>query len=296
MSTIAKITCRIPELHDWQFSHLVMDEKVGDELPTGTLGFLGDPDNEDLSIDSLTLDLIINDEYQISTKAYVEEARNYNGKNEWKLIFTPKEFFTDSNIREFNGVKSLVRNLSPYQLLNNPQVDCGLEGEKLYQHNIPDFQCIIKYLKALQKNQVYAFRVDGLYFSDLTQKPKDKINIASIARFIPLSVRRNKLSSLEATQFGLDTNSLVNIHYSNRVMAVTKKSAKAYSNYLENKKIFKCLEDNISYDFADYMDLRAGDLIKLTGSNYESNNYLVVSNHLDMTPGGIKNKLVFSAI
>lgn len=298
MSTITKVTCKIAEFSEWQFGHLTLDEKVGDVLPIGTLGFLGDPHSEDLSIESLSIDLIINDEYQLSMKAFVEEAINYNGKNEWKLTFVPKEFFTYSHINDFNGIKSLINNLSPYDLINQPQVDCGLDGEILHQTNIPDFQCIVKYLKALQKNQVYAFRFDGLYFSDLTQKPKssDKIDIASIARHIPLSIRRNKLGSLKATTYDLKSNSIVNVHYSNQVIAVNKNTAKAYSNYLENKKLEKCLEDNISYDFPDYMDLRAGDLVKLTGSNYESNNYLVTSNHLDMTPGAIKNKLVFSAI
>ena len=44
------------------------------------------------------------------------------------------------------------------------------------------------------------------------------------------------------------------------------------------------------------MNLRAGDLIKLTGTKFENNNYIVTDNLLELTAGNVTNKLKFSAI
>lgn len=298
MSTTIKVDVKVKEFKNWSFQSMHITEKVGESLPTGNIVFLQESDDQDLSIESLTIDVLINNTYQLTMKAFVEEVHNYQGQNNWRLTFVPKPFYMDSHINEFNGVNGMIQSLCPYDTLNSPASDCGLGGVKLYQNNVTDFTYIIKYLKALQKYQVYSFRCDGLYFTDLTKKPADnsKINIAGIARYIPLKVRRNKFATLKAESAGLNDNSLTNIHYSNQVIAMNSVFAVAYQNYLENQRIYKCLEDTISYEFPDYMNLRAGDLVKLVGSNYESNNYLVTENDLDLQIGMAKNKITFSAI
>ena len=296
MSLTNKVICKIKEIEKYQFVSLTLNESLGDVLPTGTLTFTQDYENEDLSVDTLSIELVISSEYQLSMKAFVEEANNYLGRNVWNLTFVPKEFYQDTHKQEFTGIKSLINNLCPYDLLSEVTTDTQLTSEKLYQNNISDFHCLSKYLRSMSLNYIYSYRFDGLELINLNNKPKETMNIASVERFLKLKVSRNKFKDMKATSGELGTNELTNIHYNNSVICLRSVFAKAYMNYLENSNRFKALEDKISYDFPDFMNLRAGDLIKLTGTKFENNNYIVTDNLLELTAGNVTNKLKFSAI
>lgn len=296
MSLTNKVICKIKELNEYQFISLSLNESLGDELPTGTLTFTQDYENENLSVDTLSIDLVISSEYQLSMKAFVEEANNYMGRNVWRLTFVPKEFYQSTNVKEFSGLKSLITNLCPYELLSEVTTDTKLTNEKLYQNNISDFHCLSKYLRSMSLNYIYSYRFDGLKLINLEDKPTENLNIHSVERFLKLKVSRNKFKDMKATSGELGTNELTNIHYNNSVICLRSVFAKAYMNYLENSNRFKALEDKIDYDFPDFMNLRAGDLVKLMGTKFENNNYIVTDNFLELTAGNVTNKLKFSAI
>lgn len=293
--SVPVVKCVIPQIDEYQFTMLTFTEKLGGELPTAHLSFLQAEDTDSLSIDELDLNIALNED-ELNFHAFVDSATNHRGDNQWDLTLVPKEFYQESHTDKFSGVNALINSLNPYKLLSDINSDCNLDGVDLYQNAVTDYRMLTQYLTALKAKQSFSYRVDGLYIADLTKSPTEKIDIRGFQRELSLRVDRSKFENLKVDLTSDTENNIVNLHYNNSIHSEAKDLGIAAKNYLENQFLIQSLPNKLPFEFPTFMNLRAGDLVKLTGNNYEENNYVVVTNTVQLSVGKVLNSITFATI
>jgi len=295
-----KTWVKIPQLGNFQYTKLELEEYLGGVLPTGRLSFLKDPEEENLDIDQLDIKLVMNQEKEIEVKCYCEVVTNYRGENHWDLTFVPKEFYQDYHKAEFNGIRNLINNLNPYKAAVTINTDCNLDNIKLYQNNISDYKLIMKYLLSAKSRCVPAFRFEDLYLCDLTGTPTKNIDVSSVQRSLVRTVERNKFWSRKSSSSTDTKNGILNVHYKDPTQSISKDFRKAFENYLSNSELVQAMPGKISYRFPDYMDLRVGDLVTLKGVAVENQttttgNYVVLESKLECDLSNVFHTITFGA-
>lgn len=289
-----RVTCSVKELPEYQFVSMKLHEEVGGDLPYGELTVLMDKEEIDPSVEELSIDLLVN-ESQITLKAMVQNFHVRHNECRMELIIPSKKFFSELNSKEFSSYKDIVNSLCPYDVLNDVPEDANISG-KLFQNNMTDYQFLLRYLMSGQSQCLPAFRFDGLYMVDFTKSPSDTLDAPALRRYLHLNVSHNKLKDIKATKNAFDINGVSSIHYNNTVYGLSSGLAGALCNYLQNQQLVGFLENSVPYDFPDFMEYRAGDLVKITGTDIEENNFVITHVDLDLLPQQIIHKCKFASL
>jgi len=259
-----------------------------------------EPDSEEIDHESLDIKLVMNNDTELQISGFCDRQNSYRGENHFELTFVPKDFYQTPKIAEHSGLKSVINNLNPYDSSVSVDSDCNLDNTKLYQNNITDYKYLLKYLLSVKKNVLPAFRFEELYLAELSGIPLKEIDISSVQRNIPRQVARDKFWEMTPSSSSGSDNEILNIHYNNSITSIGSGFSKALENYTHNSQLISAFPGVISYDFPDFMDLRAGELVKLLGNatedkNLTTGNYMVLSSSLKCTPGAVINTITFGA-
>jgi len=271
------ITYNIRELRNYTVIKFDLTEKINGVIPKGTLVISQNPDDIDLSINTLNISFIVNDEYEFNMIGSVIDVIEFYGKITYSLAFVPKEFYTELKKRTYEGVDSLINSLYPYNIVGDSTNDAGLNEVNVYQNNVTDADMFTRYIMMMKRGKIFSVRFDSLFLTQLGEGVIHQMDLKFMSRDLELLVSKSKYLTIEPTKNDYLTNGLSVISYNSQLVTCDSHMSKAYMNKLFNENKYNQFSDCIEHEFNVFTGLRAGDQVQAETINYENNTYLVTS-------------------
>ena len=298
----ANIIYKFKEFKNCLVEELRLKEEVGGKLAEGYLRCSLNPEDRSKDYTELNCSILINSLIEIRFKAYVTDTKLQDSKDlvEFKFNFVDPEFYTNLVTKEYRGLNQVVKSCYSglITLTKGAELvsDSGLDNLNVYQNGTTKYTYLTEVLLSFHKDIFPTYRFDSLHLVDLSKDPEKEINLPIFDGKLELSTKKVKYRTM-SPRSGDDKsvkNNLINYRLGNEVNIVHKNFKKAAMNKSQNSVFLQSLLHSFSLSFPEYMEMRAGDLVKYISTKYEVQRFLVVSSEL-VFKGSITHNLTFKS-